>query len=77
MVVVGIDSWLVESEMTSEAYLQPFFLSPLLAIDLYFKSDTPLLVGGEVSAEFEADRTGLVFYCHLTHLDDVNFREEC
>ena len=61
----------------TDLYTAFHYLSPLLAIDLYFKSDTPLLVGGEVSAEFEADRTGLVFYCHLTHLDDVNFREEC
>ena len=28
-------------------------------------------------AEFEADRPGLEFYCHLTHLDDPEFREDC
>ena len=46
-------------------------------IDFYFINNTPVLVGGRVSAEFRADRIGLQFYCHLTHLDDSNFRENC
>ena len=46
-------------------------------IDFYFFNDTPLLVGGTVSAQFRADRTGLITYCHLTHFDDFNFREDC
>jgi hypothetical protein len=46
-------------------------------IDLYFTNNTPLLEGGTVYAEFVADRPGLEFYCHLTHLDEPQFREDC
>ena len=46
-------------------------------IDLTFIDDTPLLLGHTVYAEFSADRPGLEFYCHLTHLDPPTFREDC
>ena len=50
---------------------------PHPGIDLYFINNTPELVGGSVSAEFAANRPGLEISCHLTHLDEFGFKQDC
>ena len=52
------------------------YLSPP-ALDLYFINNTPELVGGSVSAEFAANRPGLEISCHLKHLDEFGFKQDC
>ena len=34
-------------------------------------------MGGSVSAEFAANRPGLEISCHLTHLDEFGFKQDC
>ena len=58
-------------------YLRRLCFLFCVEIVLYFINETPLLVGGSVYAEFEANRDGLDFYCHLTHFDAYDFRENC
>ena len=36
-----------------------------------------MITADTVYAEFEANRDGLEFYCHLTHFDAYDFREDC